>query len=428
MMRVLVVGAGGFIGRHLAARLAGEGLQVVAAGRDPEALSRLLPGMEMVPCDLTRDEAGDWAQRLRGIDAVVNCAGIIGAGADYGGVHQHGAIALFDGARAAGVGRVIQMSALGADETGTTPYHCSKRAADDHLARLDADGTAMGWAVLRPSLVLGRGGASSALFAALAALPLTPRLGGGRWQVQPIHVDDLVEIVVHLLRAPRALCARLDVVGPAAMSTDELTAVMGRWLGLEMGRTPVLPIPRWLLAFVTLAGIGPASPESLTMLAAGNTAPLAPLVEATGIMPRPLEQVLALHPSTSADLAMSRLAPMIPVMRWLLALVWLVGGLVSLGLAPAGSTDAMLARLGLAGTAAMVALWAGSLADIAVGLAILARRRGGALAGVMLMSGYTTILSSVAPELWADPFGPLVKNLAVLGLSLAVHALEMRRG
>ncbi|EJL25298.1 SDR family oxidoreductase, partial [Novosphingobium sp. AP12] len=248
------------------------------------------------------------------------------------------------------------------------------------------------------------------------------------WQVQPIHVDDLVEIVVHQLRAPRALCGRLDVAGPAAMSTDELTAVMGRWLGLEKGRTPVLPIPRWLLAFVTHAGIGPASPESLTMLAAGNTAPLAPLFDRTGIMPRPVEQVLALHPSTSADLAMSRLSPMIPVMRWLLALVWLAGGLVSLGLAPAGSTDAMLARLGLAGTAAMVALWVGSLADIAVGLAILARRRGGALAGVMLMGGYTTILSAVAPELWADPFGPLVKNLAVLGLSLAVHALEMRRG
>lgn len=429
-MRVLVIGAGGFIGRHLAARLAGEGLQVVAAGRDPKALARLMPRVDIEPCDLARDGAGDWAQRLSGIDAVINCAGIIGAGADYAGVHQRGAIALFDGAHAAGVGRVIQISALGADETGTTLYHRSKCAADDHLARLGADGTAMGWAVLRPSLVLGRGGASTALFAALAALPVTPRLAGGHWQVQPIHVEDLVEIVVHLLRTPGPLCARLDVVGPEAMSTDELTAVMGRWLGLglELERTPVLPIPRWLLAFVTRAGIGPASPESLTMLAAGNTAPLAPLVEATGVMPRPIEQVLALHPSTAADLVMSRLAPMAPVMRWLLALVWLAGGLVSLGLAPAGSTDAMLARLGLAGTAAMVALWVGSLADIAVGLTILARRRGGALAGVMLMGGYTTILSAVAPELWADPFGPLVKNLAVLGLSLAVHALEMRRG
>ncbi|WP_395334813.1 SDR family oxidoreductase [Novosphingobium sp. BL-8H] len=432
MMRVLIVGAGGFIGRHLAARLAGEGLQVVAAGRDPKALSRLLPGVEIVSCDLARDGAGDWAERLRGIDAVVNCAGIIGAGADYAGVHQRGAIALFDGARAAGVGRVIQISALGADETGTTPYHRSKRAADDHLARLGADGTGMGWAVLRPSLVLGRGGASAALFAALAALPVTPRLGSGHWQVQPIHVDDLVAILVHLLRAPKALCARLDVVGPQAMSTDELTAEMRRWLGLglgpEMERAPVLPIPRWLLALVTRAGIGPASPESLTMLAAGNTAPLAPLVEATGITPRPVGQILALHPSTEADLAMSQLTPIAPVMRWLLALVWLAGGLVSLGLAPAGSTDAILARLGLEGAAAVGALWAGSLADIAVGLAILAKRRGASLAGVVLMGGYTAILSAIAPELWTDPFGPLVKNLAVLGLSLAVHALEMRRG
>jgi hypothetical protein len=41
---------------------------------------------------------------------------------------------------------------------------------------------------------------------------------------------------------------------------------------------------------------------------------------------------------------------------------------------------------------------------------------------------YTAILTAAAPELWADPFGPLVKNIAVLGLSLAVHAKEVRHG
>ena len=51
-----------------------------------------------------------------------------------------------------------------------------------------------------------------------------------------------------------------------------------------------------------------------------------------------------------------------------------------------------------------------------------------ALAGVALMLAYTAILTAAAPELWADPFGPLVKNIAVLGLSLAVHAKEIRHG
>ena len=89
---------------------------------------------------------------------------------------------------------------------------------------------------------------------------------------------------------------------------------------------------------------------------------------------------------------------------------------------------AWLARVGLSGSMATTALWAGALADIAVGAALLLRIRGAALAGIALMTTYTLILTHIAPELWADPFGPLAKNIAVLALSLAVYALETRHG
>jgi uncharacterized protein YbjT (DUF2867 family) len=79
---------------------------------------------------------------------------------------------------------------------GTAPaYHRSKRAADEHLTTLD-----LGWAIVRPSLVVGRGGGSTALFSALAALPLMPDMGGG--MVQPIAIDDLVEAIWRLLQRP----------------------------------------------------------------------------------------------------------------------------------------------------------------------------------------------------------------------------------
>jgi uncharacterized protein YbjT (DUF2867 family) len=58
----------------------------------------------------------------------------------------------------------------------------------------------LGWAVVRPSLVVGRGGGSTALFSALAALPLMPDIGGG--MVQPIAIDDLVEAIWRLLQRP----------------------------------------------------------------------------------------------------------------------------------------------------------------------------------------------------------------------------------
>ncbi|QSR19029.1 SDR family oxidoreductase [Novosphingobium sp. KA1] len=427
-MHVLIVGAGGFIGRHVAGRLLAAGARVTLAARAPERLRRSFPMARTLACDLARDRAADWAPRLAGIDAVVNCAGIIGNRADYAGVHDRGARALFDACLAAGVGRVIQISSLGADESGVTAYHRSKKRADDHLMALDPAGERMGWAVLRLSLVMGRGGASTALFTALAALPLLPRLGSGRWQVQPIHIDDLARAVLRLLERPGPLACALDAVGPQAVSTDELTEALRGWLGLAQGRAPKLSLPKPLLALVARLGIGPATRESLTMLAAGNTAPSAPFVAALGFCPMTLGEALARYPACAADLTEARLRALAPVLAGLLALVWLGGGIVSLALAPTATVAPWLGRVGLAGPGATAALWAGSLADIAVGLGLILRRRGAPLAGVALMAVYTAILTAAAPELWADPFGPLVKNLAVLGLSLALFAMEGRRG
>jgi uncharacterized protein YbjT (DUF2867 family) len=425
-MHVLIIGASGFIGRHITGRLLADGFGVTLAGRHPAGLARYWPQAATLACDLTRDDAGVWEPRLAGIDAVVNCAGLIGNRADYAGIHDQGPRALFDACLAAGVGRVIQISALGADATGVTPYHRSKQRADDHLAALDPMGERMGWAVLRPSLVLGRGGASMDLFTMLAALPLTLRLGKGDWQVQPIHIDDLAEAVARLLCPTRPIAVKLDAVGPVPMTTDELTATLRRWLGL--GVAPHMGIPQWLLAWVARLGIGPATRESLTMLAKGNCAPVAPFVSALGFRPMAMDEALVRHPSAPADLAQARDGAIAPILPVFLALVWLAGGIVSLAFAPPDLIATSLTRVGLSGFAATAALWSGSFADIAVGLALLARMRGAALAGIALMLVYTAILTAAAPELWADPFGPLVKNIAVLGLSLAVHAKEVRHG
>jgi len=425
-MHVLIIGAGGFIGRHLAGRLVAEGVHVTAAGRAPERLERLILDSAVLRCDLARDDFEDWCGRLTGVDAVVNCAGLFGDMRGYADVHERGPEALFDACRATGVGHVVQISALGADARAATAYHRSKAAADDHLAALDPAGSVMGWAVLRPSLVIGRGGRSSALFAALAALPVMPRLAQAGGLVQPIHVDDLVEVVIRLLRAPLPLAERLDVVGPQPMTTDALTACFRQWLGLPP--TWGLTVPRRVLAAVARIGIGPVTREGMAMLAAGNTAASAPMLLATGYRPAPLHQALARHPAIDADLRQARLAPVAPVLRLMLALVWLAGGIVPLVFTPQAISTAWLVRVGLTGMPATAILWAGSMADIAVGLALLVRIRDAALAGIALMAVYTLILTRIAPGLWTDPFGALVKNAAVFGLSLAVHTLETRRG
>jgi uncharacterized protein YbjT (DUF2867 family) len=432
-MRILIIGAGGFIGRHLMARLAEGDDTAIAAGRHPIRLRRQFQGIPVMGCDLARDTDADWHPRLAGIDVVINLAGLIRDGAGgFDAVHAQGAKALFDACLAAGVRRLIQLSALGANETGTSHYHRSKKAADDHLASLDPTGQRMDWAILRPSLIIGRGGASTEMFSALAAAPLPLRLGPGTWQVQPIHVDDVVDVILLLLHRPEPYARRLDLTGPEPMTTDAVTMVLRNWLGLRPA--PFLPLPS---AFLMLGawlgdwfGLGPASRDSLMMLKAGNVGDDGPMREILGRPARALPGALARHPAMAADRWRARLLPLAIPLRLLLAAIWIWTGIVSLGLYPVADSYALLAPLGLTGLLASIALYTGALLDLALGTALLCRWRPVAIGAVQLalMTGYTILISLYLPELWLHPFGPISKNLAVAGATLAMMAVEAENG
>jgi nucleoside-diphosphate-sugar epimerase len=159
-VNILVIGAAGFIGRHLVQRLFESGHDVTPCGTDPARLRRVFPGLRCIAADYGRDSAEPRIPRLAGVDVVINAAGLIRETGDrsYRRVHTEGPIALFEACLAASVGRVLQISAVGADAGAVTRYHLSKRAADDHLAALDPAGERLDWCVLRPSLVLGPGG------------------------------------------------------------------------------------------------------------------------------------------------------------------------------------------------------------------------------------------------------------------------------
>jgi uncharacterized protein YbjT (DUF2867 family) len=385
----------------------------------------------VVEADLARDGATTWLPRLAGLDAVVNAAGALG-GAELEPVHTSGPIALFDACAKLGIAHVVQISALGADPAARSRFHLTKRAADEHVLRLrDAaasEGGRGGWCVVRPSVVIGRGGRSTALFATLAALPYPLRLGPGTWRVQPLHVTDLARAVAELLEAPGPVSPRLDLVGQEPMTTDDLTRSLRRWLGLR--QAPFLPMPTPVLHFAAaiggVIGGGMLTRETLGMLTRGNTADVRPAAEALGWQPRPLAAALTTEPATEADRWHAQLLPVRPALRLGLAAVWIGSGLVSAFVAPLAYSHALLAGLGVHGAAATALTLAGAALDVALGLALLLLPRhtrlvGAAQIGVMLL--FTVLATIAAPEAWADPFGPLLKNIAVLVATLALMAV-----
>lgn len=424
-MRILITGATGFVGGHITHALLNQGHEVVAAVRRPDALPPR-PGLSAIRADFTRDFAPeDWLPRLAGVDAVVNCVGIIAeAGRNtFDALHTKAPVALFEACVRAGVRKVVQISALGADDTAFSRYHLSKKAADDYLAATD-----LLWTVLQPSMIYGPGGASTTMMSSLAALPVIPLIGDGSQTMQPVHVDDLAEAVVRLLESDIPHKARLPMTGPRPVTLRELLGLLRQSLGLKPA--PMLPVPfSWMLFVGDQLGkliSTPLNGEALRMLQQGNTGDFAPLAHLLGRMPHSMEEVFLHTPPNPAARLQARLYTLLPALRITLALLWIWSGLTSALFFPAADSYALLAAVGVTGGLAPLVLYGASLLDILLGAAWLVRFRvvPTGLVQLALIVGYSLVIAVFLPAYWLHPFGPLVKNIPLIVATLAVMAAE----
>jgi nucleoside-diphosphate-sugar epimerase len=415
LARILIVGGTGFIGRHIAGRLAAAGHSILAAGRHD--------------VDIAHDDEARLRAKVAGFDVVVNCAGLVrDVGANtMDAVHAEGAMRLFSACIAAGVPRLIHISALGAAPQGETDYQRSKGESEAFFTDADPHGERIDWRVLRPSVVVGRGGASTRWLLAAAALPVLPCIGRDDWRFQPVHVDDLAELVVRL--AEGAASARMiDVVGPEPMTAYELTRILRNWLRLRP--TGSVRIPERLFEIATKIGgrftNGPLNPDVMKMLAGGNVSDPSALTEALGRPPRSLRTALAEEPASDADRMAARLFFLKPVLRWSLALLWIATGLLSFGLYPVNKSYEMLAAIGLTGPVAGMALYGGAALDLVLGMLLLRGYRAGLIGLLQLasMAAFTVLALGLPAEYWLHPFAPILKNLPIAAAILVMIALE----
>ena len=178
---------------------------------------------------------------------------------------------------------MLTISALGIDDADT-PYARTKREAEAALqAHVDA-GRLQGIA-LRPSIIFGRGGDSSALFMNLARLPLLVLPGPVlKARVQPVAVDELAEVAARLVTERQEITGRLECAGPAPVAMGDFVASLRQQCG--HGAAPVLRLPDPLTALsARLGDLVPPSPwcsETLAMLASDNVAPPGPFAALLG--------------------------------------------------------------------------------------------------------------------------------------------------
>ncbi|MFO8114336.1 MAG: complex I NDUFA9 subunit family protein [Halorubrum sp.] len=272
-MDVLVAGGTGFIGSYLCRALADGGHDVTAlsrsGGQAPE-------GVDVVTGDVT--DYDSVAGAVEGRDAVVNLVALSPLFEPKGGnvmhdrVHRGGTENLVNAAEDGGVERYLQLSALGADPDGDTAYIRAKGRAEEIVRESGLD-----WTIFRPSVVFGEGGEFVSFTKRLKGMfapgvPLYPLPGGGKTRFQPIHVEDLVPMLVAALEEDEHVGETYEIGGPETLTLRQVTDLV-----YEAERTGVtivpLPMP---LAKIGLSVLGavpgfPMGPDQYRSLQFDNT-------------------------------------------------------------------------------------------------------------------------------------------------------------
>ncbi|MFA5567069.1 MAG: complex I NDUFA9 subunit family protein [Trueperaceae bacterium] len=287
-MRVLVTGANGFVGGYVCRALVGAGCQVTGLSRKSDA--RLPTDVTALTGDVT---SGDGLGRaMTGIDAVVHLVGIIQerGSQTFERVHVEGTRNVIEAATAAGVSRLVHMSALGAGLDSGSGYQRTKARAEE-LVRVSG----LAWTIMRPSLIFGVGDDffGGTLRQLVRLPPVVPVVGTGGYPFRPVYAGDVATAFLRALERHGVAGQVFDLAGPNEYTLRELLLLVRGALG---SRKPLVNVPLPLMRMgVALFGLLPNPPitrDQFLMLLAGNTGDPRPAVAAFGLALEPLEDHL----------------------------------------------------------------------------------------------------------------------------------------
>lgn len=289
--RALVLGASGFVGRSVCARLATAGVAVRALTRDALKARPLqvIPSLEIVAGSPHDD--GALARALDGVDAAVNLVGILHESGrePFQKVHVDLPRRLARACVAGRVRRLVHMSALNASPDGPSRYLRSRGLGEQALRE---EGAGLDVTVFRPSVIFGEGDSFLNLFAGLMkALPVVP-LAGAATRFQPVWVEDVARAVATSLGDPRTHGKSYDLCGPGTYTLAEIV----RFVAGLLGRSRlVVPLPHWAAlaqAFVLEHLPGPVmTRDNLASMKAGSVCGC-PFPDILGFAPAAMEAIV----------------------------------------------------------------------------------------------------------------------------------------
>ena len=289
-MRIAMTGATGYVGSGVLGKLLRREHEVRALVRRPERAGPLGDlGVELVAGDL--DSPAALGALVEGVEAVVHLVGIIveSGPQTFEAVHVRGTQSLLAASREAGVPLFVHMSALGARGDPTaTQYHRTKARGEEAVRA-----SGVPHVILRPSLIAGPGNAAIGMMVNMLRFsPVLPVIGDGRYEMQPVWIGDVAEVVALALERPD-LRGAFDLGGAEQLTYHQVLDHLEAALGVRRRRVSV---PVGIARFAAVAGtalpnLAPITPDQLQMLLEGNVAADNALESRFGIRPRRFAEV-----------------------------------------------------------------------------------------------------------------------------------------
>jgi uncharacterized protein YbjT (DUF2867 family) len=297
MARIVVTGAGGFVGSHVVPALADAGHLVLAVVRRPDDGGRVLDRLsadqrsrvEIRVADVT--DPASLPAALASAEAVVHLVAIPrdwDGGSSLRLVNTEGTRNVLAAARDAGIRRFVHLGALGVADDPDLHYASSKARAIALVRASDLD-----WTVLSPSVMFGPRDGFFNILAGLVRLSpgVVPITGRGAARFQPLAVGDLARAVVRAIEDPGTIGSEHPLGGPRYWTYREIMGEVLRGMGK---RRLLVPLPVALIRLV--AGAAelvhlpfPVATDQLRQLRLDNTGPLDAVVSAFGFEPQPME-------------------------------------------------------------------------------------------------------------------------------------------
>lgn len=232
-MKVYVTGGTGFVGSHLAHKLAWAGHEVTLGGLSTEGVIDLPDDVEVEEIDVTNTESLDFT----GHDAVIHLVGLsplFEPKVPYHKIHVEGTENVMEACEEAEIERYIHMSALGAAPEGDTEYLRTKGEAQTLVENSDLD-----WTVFRPSVIFGEGGQFIDFTDSLIT-PIISGLPSANPKFQPLYVEDIGDLFVEAVEDEKHIHQVYDLGGPKVHSMKDIAKMIEKSKGRGL---KVLPVP-----------------------------------------------------------------------------------------------------------------------------------------------------------------------------------------